>query len=102
VIDREEDGARRWESLYRPKHELLMDPRLDLVRAYRVRNSAYVVLIGSEGRVVRQWPGYSSSMLAELGSRLAEMTGVREEVLDLDGAPGAEYTGCPYEVDVGP
>ena len=71
VIDGELGPANLWASKIRPSYPLLLDPELQLVRAYGVENSAYVVLVDQKGQILMHWPGYSASMLQELGATLA-------------------------------
>ncbi len=97
VIDVEGEAAGRWAERHRVTDPMLLDPAGELVRGYGVQNSAYVVLVDSEGRIARHWPGYSAPMLRELGATLAAMTGRAEVPLALDDAPEELYTGCPYD-----
>ncbi len=97
VIDVDAEKAARWASKCRVSYPLLLDPALEIVRAFHVENSAYVVLIDSGGRIRKHWPGYSSGMLRELGATLAELTGSGERPIDIADAPEDEYTGCPFD-----
>ncbi len=96
VIDSDAESATRWASANGVPFPLLLDPGLEIVRRYRVENSAYVVLVGAGGRVEKAWPGYSTDMLRDLGQRLSRMTGLPERLIHLAGAPGEMYSGCPY------
>jgi peroxiredoxin len=97
VIDAEFPQASRWADGHKVAYPLVLDPRLRIVRDYQITNSAYVVLIDSKGAIAGHWPGYSGAMLAELGRKLAAMTGSAESKLDLADAPTQPYSGCPYE-----
>lgn len=96
VINVEIESAKRWAARFHANYPLLLDPAEELVRGYEVENSAYAVLIDRDGRIVKYWPGYSESMLNQLGSSLARMTGSTERKLDFRDAPTELYTGCPY------
>ena len=96
IIDVDADAAKRWATRFGVTYPLLLDPGEELVRAYGVENSAYVVLIDPRGRIAKHWPGYSQSMLRDLGALMAGMTGSAEKTLDLADAPTEMYTGCPY------
>ena len=98
VIDVGSVAARRWAARCRVSYPLLLDPGLDLVRAYGVENSAYVILVDPTGRIAAHWPGYSASMLQELGEMLARLSGSEEKPIDLTDAPDELYTGCPYDL----
>ena len=98
VFDQEHDKAREWAGRFHVAYPLLIDPEGELVRSYEVENSAYVVLVGRQGGIEKHWPGYSDSMLRDLGSLMAKMTDSPEKPLDLADAPEDLYTGCPYEL----
>ena len=44
------------------------------------------------------WPGYSSSMLQELGATLAVLTCLAVRPIDTVDAPVEFYSGCPYDL----
>ncbi|SIO59536.1 Peroxiredoxin [Singulisphaera sp. GP187] len=98
VINVAAEPAKRWADKFHVTYPLLLDPNEELVRDYGVENSAYVVLIGSNGEIAKHWPGYSESMLRELGSLTAKMTGSPEKSLSFADAPTDLYTGCPYDL----
>jgi peroxiredoxin len=98
VIDVEADKASRWAERFRIAYPLLLDPVCQIVRAYKVENSAYVVVVDADGRILKYWPGYSSGMLQELGSTLAKSTGSAEQAIDVADAPDQEYSGCPFDL----
>jgi hypothetical protein len=75
---------------------VLLDPDLKLVRSFGVENSAYVIVVDRHGRIAMHWPGYSASMLQQLGAALASMTGTPFRPIDTLDAPADLYTGCPY------
>ncbi len=96
VINVPTEAAKRWAKKFGVTYPLLLDPREEMVRDYGAENSAYVVLINSRGEIAKHWPGYSESMLRELGALLAGMIGSAEKRLDVADAPAELYTGCPY------
>lgn len=98
VVDVGGGAARRWAERLRISYPMLTDPDLEVVRDYGVENSAYVVVIDLQGRIVKHWPGYSASMLRDLGSTLAALTGTAEQPLNLSEAPDQEYSGCPFDL----
>lgn len=98
IFDRPAEPARQWAERFHVDYPLLLAPDLDLMRAYQAGNSAYVVLIDPEGRIRRYWPGYSETMLRDLGAELARMTGTPEQPLRFADAPEDEYTGCPFDL----
>jgi peroxiredoxin len=63
-------------------------------RAFKSERSVYVTLVSRQQRVLRQWPGYSRSMLAELNAELARLAGTTPVSMDLSMAPEAMTSGC--------
>ncbi len=98
VIDGGLGQANLWSSKIRPSYPLLLDPELQLVRAYGVENSAYAVLVDQNGQILMHWPGYSASMLQELGATLASLTRSAVRPVDTLDAPVDSYSGCPYDL----
>lgn len=98
VIDVEAEAARRWTSTFGVSYPVLPDPQHELVKDYAARNSAYVILIDRDGRIARYWPGFSSTMLDDLGSALARLCGVTRTAVNIADAPVEMYTGCPFDL----
>ncbi len=98
VIDGDHGPANLWAKKIRVSYPLLLDPNLQLVRAYGVENSAYVVLVDQKGQIMMHWPGYSASMLQELGATLAGLTRSAVRPIDTLDAPVEFYSGCPYDL----
>jgi len=98
VIDGELGPANLWGQKIRVSYPLLLDPDLQLVRAYGVENTAYVVLVDQKGQITMHWPGYSASMLQELGATLARLTRSAVRPIDTLDAPVEFYSGCPYDL----
>jgi peroxiredoxin len=98
VIDVDPDAARRWAGKFGAAYPLLTDRSYRIVRDYGAENSAYVVVVGPDGRIQKHWPGFSSDMLRELGATLAALTGAAEAPLNVADAPDTLYSGCPYDL----
>jgi len=98
VIDGDPGPADLWAMKIRVSYPLLLDPNLQLVRAYGVENSAYAVLVDQKGQITMHWPGYSASMLQELGASLARLTGSAVSPIDTVDAPVEFHSGCPYDL----
>ncbi|WP_237722441.1 peroxiredoxin family protein [Singulisphaera acidiphila] len=96
VIDGETPDAERWTREHDTPYPVIADPDLKIVHAYQAERSAYVALVTREGTVDRLWPGYSASMLRELGTRLAAGVGVTEVKLDVSDAPEELTSGCSF------
>ncbi len=98
VIDGDLGPANLWAKKIRVSYPLHLDPNLQLVRAYGVENSAYVVLVDQKGQIMMHWPGYCASMLQELGASLSRLTGSAVRPIDTVNAPVEFYSGCPYDL----
>jgi peroxiredoxin len=98
VIDGDLGPAKLWSGKIQASYPSLLDPDLKLVRAFGVENSAYVVLIDTDGQIAAHWPGYSVSMLQQLGASLARLTNSAIRPIDTSDAPVDLYTGCPFDL----
>jgi peroxiredoxin len=96
VIDGDLATARDWAKLHETPYPILADPERRLIAACKAERSAYVMLVSRGGAIEALWPGYSSKMLGELGSRLARLTGQSEVTLDRQGAPTEMVSGCSF------
>lgn len=99
VIDGDLAAARAWAVANHVPFRILADPDLEIVKHYQVKNSAYSVLIQAGGRIETMWPGYSESMLRDLGNRLARLARTPPHPLSVSTAPTEMYSGCPYPLD---
>lgn len=77
-------------------YPMLSAPGPAVFAAYAAERSVYVTLVGKGGKIVRQWPGYSKSMLKELDSMLGEPSAG-----DFEGAPEEATSGCALFKPVG-
>jgi peroxiredoxin len=96
IIDGDSSSARAWSDRHRTPYPLLADPEQRLIASSGAERSAYVMLIAPGGTIEALWPGYSSGMLADLGARLARLTGQLEVPLDTAGAPAGMTSGCAF------
>lgn len=96
VIDIDADGARAWGQRNRTTFPLLIDADLAIARAFRAESSAYMAVVARGGAIDHLYPGYSESMLAEAGARIARLAGVEARPIDAAGAPEELSTGCPF------
>ena len=96
VIDGDTATARGWSERHGTPYPVLADPERRLIAACKAERSAYVMLVARGGSVEALWPGYSAGMLADLGRRLARLTGQAEVPLDTQGAPDEMVSGCSF------
>ncbi len=96
VIDGDIATARGWSELHHTPYPILADEKRELIAACKAERSAYVLLVTRGGAVETLWPGYSAKMLADLGRRLAQHSGMPEVSLDTQGAPEEMVSGCSF------
>jgi peroxiredoxin len=96
VIDGDLAMAREWATRHGTSYPILADFERVIIGDCGAERSAYVMLVAPGGTVEAVWPGYSSEMLAEVGARLARITGQAEVALDAEGAPAELVSGCPF------
>jgi peroxiredoxin len=96
VIDGDRSDARGWADRHRTPYPVLADPDRRFIRACGAERSAYVALVAQGGSIERLWPGFSRGMLAELGRRLACISGVPESSGVSSGAPDELSSGCLF------
>jgi peroxiredoxin len=96
VIDGDTATARRWSERHGTPYPVVADPQRRMIAACKAERSAYVMLVARRGSVEALWPGYSSEMLADLGRRLARLTGQAEVPLNTQGAPDKMVSGCTF------
>jgi peroxiredoxin len=75
-------------------YPVLPVPGAEEFRRYEAERSVYVTLVSKGGKVLRQWPGYSRSMLVELDEALARACGGDPASLDVSMAPENATSGC--------
>jgi peroxiredoxin len=96
VIDGDLATARDWAARHGTRFPILADREWEIIGDCGAKRSAYVMLVAPGGAIEAFWPGYSSRMLAELGARLARLTGQAEVALNVGGAPAEMVSGCPF------
>jgi peroxiredoxin len=90
------DKAKKWASDNQADHIILCDPTLATMKAYEAPNGVYTAIIAPDGRIEKQWPGWSQSILLEENAMLAKLTGQSERPFDTQYAPMKDTSGCPY------
>ena len=73
VIPEKEDRASSWQAEFNPPYRLLLDPELEATRLFKIESSPAIVLIGADGRIVKEWQGYSGFWLKDLNSYMAKV-----------------------------
>lgn len=99
VINGDAEIAEAWIDTFNVQTPILLDPELQIIRAYGIERSAYVAVIDRDGRIAKLWPGYSAEMLQELNDLVAEKAGVEPEPFDPLYAPNEITSGCYFYSD---
>lgn len=96
ITDGTEAQGREWKAHFQQTFPMIADPKVDLMRKFGAKHSAYTALIGKGGRVVRLWPGYDRQMLGEMIDTIAREAGVATPRIDISDAPRKPTTGCAF------
>jgi len=90
--------AKKWVDANQPSYPVLQDPDLRVIKAYKAKAGAYMALIRPGGTIDRLFPGYSRSMVKELGDRVAHLAKVRPRKMKLDDLSADPVSGCEFAV----
>lgn len=101
VMDAKPAVASKYEEDLKLPYPVLSTKDDSVFRSFAAERSVYVTLIEKGGRIAKQWPGYSSSMLRELDQRLAVLCGGSSSGLTFDDAPEKATSGCKLFRPVG-
>jgi len=96
VVDLDQSHARSWAAEISPPYKLLLDPRNELVYKYKIESSPAIVEIDTEGKIVREWQGFSGYWLKDLNGYLAKATQKRLHQFDFSATPSVTKFGRPY------
>ena len=96
VINQDQSHARAWAAEVNPPYKLLLDPRNELVYKFKVESSPAIVEIDAEGKIVKEWQGYSGYWLKDLNGYLSKATNRPLRKFDLSKTPSVTRFGKPY------
>jgi peroxiredoxin len=96
VINADQNRARSWNAEMDPPYKLLLDPKLELVYKYKVESSPAIVEIDTQGRIVKEWQGFSGYWLKDLNGFLAKATRKPLRQFDFSKTPSVTQFGRPY------
>ncbi len=94
VIDSDQKKGRAWASDYRAAFPVVPDAKKEIIKAYGAKQSVYCVLISTDGKVVKMWPGYSQDMMKEMNEMIAAEAGAEAKPFDAQYAPNDKTSGC--------
>lgn len=96
VINAGGQVAKKWADANKPSYPILQDPELQLIKAYQAKASTYMVLVRPGGQIERAFPGFSRSLIKELGDRVAHLARVKPKQLKLDDLSPDAVSGCEF------
>jgi peroxiredoxin len=96
VINVDQNRARSWNAEINPPYKLLLDPKNELVYKYKIESSPAIVEIDTQGRIVKEWQGFSGYWLKDLNGFLAKATRKKLQQFDFTKTPSVTQFGRPY------
>ena len=96
IVNVDRSRTDSWIAEFDPRYEVLMDPELSLVQLYGIESSPAVVLVGTDGKIIKHWMGYSAFWLKDLNKSMAQQEGAKPAGLDFRGAPSSTRYGARY------
>lgn len=96
ITDADLSQAKDWKSHFQMTFPLISDPKLDLMKAYHATNSAFSELIGQDGRVVHQWPGYNRQILGNIEEAIANAAHLPDPNMDVSDVSTKPSAGCTF------
>jgi peroxiredoxin len=102
IVDADEKAGKIFQDGTEQVYPMLVSPKSDQVfRALNTLQSVYVTLIGTDGKVIKQWPGYDQTRLKEMNALLAKESGLPELKWDVATAPEKPTSGCFFFAPIG-
>lgn len=98
VIDTGGAAAKKWVEANQPSYPVLQDPEFKVIKAYKAKAGAYMALIRPGGTIDRLFPGYSRSLVKELGDRVAHLAKVPPRKIKLDDLSADPVSGCEFVI----
>lgn len=96
VTDADKKKAHDWSIQLLVNYPVVPDPEKKIIHAFGAKASVYSMLVGTDGRVIKMWPGYSAEILKQMNSLMAATAGVEEKPFDPQYAPVEKATGCAF------
>jgi len=98
VVDGRADRMRSVASEYNLPFRMLRDADLSVVHAFGIQNSPAVVEIGSDGKVMNIWKGYSGYRLKAINKATAEINYRKVRHIDFSKTPSTTIYGVDYQI----
>jgi peroxiredoxin len=96
VIDKGDKSARQWSTDMKTNYPIVPDEAKAVIHAYGATNSAFSLLIGKEGKILKMWPGYSVDLLQDMNQNMAVSIGEEPKPFDTRWAPKIKAAGCAF------
>jgi len=87
VVWTSEDKLEGWSKQFSINHPLLADADKKVITSYGLSKSIGTYQIGTDGKIVKLFPGYGATELKELNEAMAAAAGVPVANVDLSVAP---------------
>ena len=87
LFDGNAKAFQAWQKVYKVSFPVLLDPNLKVIHAYHSERSPWLFKIGTDGKILNEWKGYSISSLEELNKLLAQNAGMPVQKVSFKGAP---------------
>jgi len=96
IINAEIGVAKAWKKATKPRFTVLMDPKQEVISAYKAERGVYTTVIGPDGMISKAYPGYSLDTLKEMSQRIAKLAGVPAKEFKSKAAPERLTSGCIF------
>jgi hypothetical protein len=96
VTNASDDDAKKWVNENSVPYPVAPNPKLDVMHAYGAISSAYSALIGTDGKILKMWPGFSKDLLEDMNRQMALASKTAEKPFDTLYAPVKPATGCAF------
>jgi peroxiredoxin Q/BCP len=87
VINGDLDRFNLWNRDFKVPFPVLLDPDKKIIHSWKAQRSPWVIMVAKDGKIMKEWPGYSNTFLKELSAMIAKGSGVKEKTCDFSGSP---------------
>lgn len=96
IINADIGVAKAWKKATKPRFTVLLDPKQEVISAYKAERGVYTTVIGPDGMISKAYPGYSLETLKEMSQRIAMLAGVPAKEFKSKAAPERLTSGCIF------
>ena len=98
VINGDQQRAKSWAAEFNPKFDLLLDNNLEWVQRYAIQSSPALMLLGTDGKPIKTWSGFSGYWLKDINKTLAEREELPVTYIDFSNTPSKTEYGTRYVI----